>query len=316
MAMSTPFDRCAECGSDVRSVQKPLYRKGLQRYSIRVRLTFRFLAVTLASAVMALNLNTLVHTAGLLPGGFTGITLLLQEVFSTYLNITIPFSLFYWILNIIPAALCFRHVGKKFTLLSIWAIIATGFFTDLFPGLNVTNDILLCAVFGGLINGSQICLCLFAGATTGGTDFISILISEKTGKSTWNLIFAMNCCVLLTFGLLFGWDRALYSVIFQYASTQIINLLDMRLRKSTMLIISEKKAEIVELIKNFAHHDATVFKGEGGYQGAPREMIYSVVSKDQVEPLYRAIKKIDEHAFVNILETKLLKGRFFMKKHD
>ena len=265
---------------------------------------------------MALNLNTLVHAAGLLPGGFTGITLLLQEVFSTYLGIQIPFSLFYWILNIIPAALCFKHVGKRFTLLSIWAIIATGLFTDLFTGLKVTNDILLCAVFGGLINGTQICLCLFAGATTGGTDFISILISEKTGKSAWNLIFAMNCCVLVTFGLLFGWDRALYSVIFQYASTQVINLLDIRMRKSTLLIISDKKTEIVEMIKSTAHHDATLFKGEGGYQGAPREMIYSVVSRDQVEPLYRAIKKIDENAFVNVLETKLLKGRFFMKKHD
>ncbi len=265
---------------------------------------------------MALNLNTLVHTAGLLPGGFTGITLLLQEVFGTYLNVKIPFSLFYWILNIIPAALCFRHVGKNFTILSIWAIIATGLFTDLIPGLQVTNDILLCTIFGGLINGSQICLCLFAGATTGGTDFISILISEKTGKSTWNMIFAMNCCVLAIFGLLFGWDRALYSILFQYTSTQVVNLLDMRLRKSTLLIISDKQKEIVELIKTLAHHDATIFKGEGGYKGAPREMIYSVVSKNQVEPLYRAIKKIDENAFVNVLETKLLKGRFFMKKRD
>ncbi|MCR4715016.1 MAG: YitT family protein [Treponemataceae bacterium] len=276
----------------------------------------RFIQVTLAAAIMALNLNTFVHAAGLLPGGFTGITLLLQEVFSTHLGITIPFSLFYWILNIIPAALCFKHVGKKFTLLSIWAIIATGLFTDLFTGLKVTNDILLCAVFGGLINGSQICLCLFAGATTGGTDFISILISEKTGKSAWNLIFALNCCVLFVFGLLFGWDRALYSIIFQFASTQVVNLLDMRMRKSTLLIISDKKDEIVELIKTSTNHDATLFKGVGGYHGAPREMIYSVVSKNQIEPLYRAIKKIDENAFVNVLETKLLKGRFFMKKRD
>lgn len=265
---------------------------------------------------MALNLNTFVHSAGLLPGGFTGITLLLQEVFSTYLGINIPFSLFYWILNIIPAILCFKYVGKKFTLLSIWAIIATGLFTDFIPGLEVTNDVLLCTIFGGLINGIQICICLFAGATMGGTDFISILISEKTGKTAWNLIFAINCCVLAVFGLLFGWDRALYSILFQYASTQIVNLLDRRLQKSTLLIVSDKKTEIVNLIKTFANHDATLFKGEGGYKGAPREMIYSVVSKDQVEPLYRAIKKIDENAFINVLETKLLKGRFFLKKRD
>ena len=82
------------------------------------------------------------------------------------------------------------------------------------------------------------------------------------------------------------------------------------------MIISDKKEEIVSWIKEVTHHDATIFRGEGGYQGAPREMIYTVVSREQVEPLFRAIKKIDENAFVNVLDTRALKGKFFMQKRD
>ena len=164
---------------------------------------------------MAVNLNTFVHAVGLLPGGFTGITLLIQEVFAKYLNIKIPFVLFYWGLNVVPALICFRYVGKRFTLLSLWAIVASGLFTDLIPGLDVTNDVLLCCTFGGIINGIAISFCLLAGATSGGTDFISIYVSEKTGRSIWNYILFFNVLVLAIFGLLFGWNRALYSIIFQ-----------------------------------------------------------------------------------------------------
>lgn len=276
----------------------------------------RFFLVSAAACLMAVNINTLVHTAGLLPGGFSGITLLLQEVFKTYLNIEIPYSLVYWLMNSVPAAICFKYVGHKFTLLSLWMIILSGLLTDILPGLNVTNDILLCAIFGGIVNGMSICLCLFAGATSGGTDFISIIVSEKTGKSIWNYIFCSNVFVLLIFGLIFGWNRALYSIIFQYASTQILNLLYKRYRKSTLLIVSEKSDEIVPRIRELTHHDATVFTGEGGFTGASRKMIYTVVSSDEEGTVIHAAKEVDPKAFINILQTKVLKGNFFMKKND
>ena len=263
---------------------------------------------------MAVNINTFVYTAELLPGGFTGITLLIQNVFQEFFHIKIPFSLFYWLLNIIPAAVCFKFVGKRFTLLSILMIFISGAATDFIPGFFVTDDILLCSIFGGIINGISVCLCLFAGATSGGTDFISIYFAEKKGFSIWNYIFAGNCILLALFGILFGWDKALYSIIFQFATTQVINILYKRYQKSTVLIISEKKDEIVSHIKSVTNHDATLFTGVGGYEGAQRTMIYTVVSTEQEESLFHEIKRIDPDAFVNVLETKALRGKFFMKK--
>ena len=283
---------------------------------VKTRLLLRFLLVTAGALLMAVNLNTFVHAAGLLPGGFTGISLLIQEVFFKYLNIHIPFTLFYWGLNIIPALLCFRYVGKRFTLLSVWAIISSGLFTDLLPGLNVTDDVMLCTIFGGIINGIAISMCLLAGATSGGTDFISIYVSEKTGRSIWNHIFIFNVVILATFGLLFGWGRALYSIIFQFASTQILNFLYKRYQKSTILIISDKTEELIHVIREVTGHDATLFTGKGCYQGAERKMLYTVVSSDEEDKLLRSIKKTDPTAFVNILQTKMLKGNFIMKKQD
>lgn len=276
----------------------------------------RFFLIIIGAILMALNINTLVHSAGLLPGGFSGITLLVQEIFGKYLGITIPYSLFYWALNIVPAIICFKTVGKNFTLYSILMIILSGLLTDIIPGMNITDDILLCAIFGGIINAVAVTLCLFAGATSGGTDFISIYISQKTGKSAWGLIFGLNCCVLFIAGLLFGWDRALYSIIFQYSSTQVLNLLYKRYNKTTLLIISNRHDEIYKLIKSLTNHDATLFTGKGCYEGAERQMLYTVVSSEEASGLIKEIKKIDEHAFINVLQTKDLMGRFFVKSRD
>ncbi|MCR4741261.1 MAG: YitT family protein [Treponema sp.] len=280
------------------------------------RLILRFFLVTLSAALMAVNINTFVYTGGLLPGGFTGIVLLIQEVFQKYLSINIPFSLFYWILNAIPAIICFKYVGKRFTLLSLWMIIASGLFTDFIPGLKVTDDILLCAVFGGIVQGAAISLSLLAGATSGGTDFISIFVSERTGKSAWNYIFAGNCIVLTIFGLIFGWNRALYAIIFQFVTTQIINVIYKRYQKVTLLIITDKVDQVYQVIHDTTNHDATIFTGKGCYKGAERKMIYTVISSDAQGRLIKNIKKEDKTAFINIIQTKTLSGNFYMKKND
>lgn len=281
-----------------------------------MKLLLRFLLVTAGAFLLAAGIRTFVHTAGLLPGGFTGIALLLQEVFSRFLGLRVPFSAFYWGLNIVPAAVCFRYVGRRFTLLSIWAIVASGLFTEILPGFGFTRDAILCSVFGGIVNGAAVSLCLLAGATSGGTDFISIYVSEKTGRSVWNHIFVGNVAVLLVFALLFGWTRALYSIVFQFASTQILNALYRRCQKSTLLIVTDSPAEVVRTIRETTGHDATLFRGEGCYTGAERNMLYAVVSGDEEERLVRQVKKIDPGAFVNILQTKMLKGNFIMKKQD
>lgn len=279
----------------------------------------RLLLVILGGILLALNIVVFARTANLFPGGFTGISLLIQNIFQKYFNISLPYSAINYILNAIPIFIGIKYIGKKFTLFSVIMIFVSGIFTDLFANFSffhVTDDLLLCSVFGGIVNGGAISLCLFAGASSGGTDFISIFISEKTGKSAWNLIFAFNCCVLFTAGLLFGWDKALYSIIFQFTSTQIINTLYKKYEKTTLLIITEKPAEIYAKIKELTNHAATVFEGRGEFSGKTKKMVYTVVSSSESGKLEKALRSVDPEAFINVLQSKEIIGRFFKRAND
>jgi len=135
------------------------------------------------------------------------------------------------------------------------------------------------SVFGGIINGFAISLCLNVGTTTGGTDFISIYFSHIKGIDTWNYILLGNVVILLIAGGLFGWSIALYSIIYQFCSTQVIQFMYKRYQKMTLFIISDKSEEIYHAIKNTTNHDATLFKGIGCYEEKERTLIYSVIVK-------------------------------------
>lgn len=285
----------------------------------KLLLVRRILLVILGSFIMALNVNSFVHSAGLFPGGFTGVTLLLQEIFLKYLNVHIPYSVVLYAFNVIPVFIGFKFIGKKFTILSLLMIILSGLLTDLLANiawLNITNDFLLCAVFGGIVNAVAVCCCLLAGSSSGGTDFIAIFISEKTGKSAWGYILSFNVCVLVAAGLLLGWNKALYSIIFQYVSTQTINLIYKKYAKTTLLIITDKPTEIYEIIKANTNHDVTVFEGRGGYSGSIHQMVYTVVATSESGALEKEIRKVDPNAFINVMESKEIIGRFFKRAND
>lgn len=272
--------------------------------------------VTLGSALFALNINTFVHTAGLFPGGFSGLTLLLQEIFRRFLGIEIPYTAINLLLNAFPVYISFRFIGKKFTLLSCLSILLTSVLTDLLPGMSITSEPILVCIFGGIMNGCAILLCLLAGGTSGGTDFISIYLSEQHGKDSFNIILMGNVTMLTIAGVLFGWERALYSILFQYASTQLLHMLYKRYQQQTLLIITEQPEEVYRVIKDITHHGATLFKGTGLYEHQERTMIYSVVAADEVKRVVASVRAVDSHAFVNSIKTNSLTGRFYRRPND
>jgi uncharacterized membrane-anchored protein YitT (DUF2179 family) len=206
-------------------------------------------------------------------------------------------------------------------------VAVTGLLTDWLPAMNSSwhilfidfinlHDTLLSAVFGGILNAVAICLCLYAGATSGGTDFIAIYISEKYRRDAWNYILAGNCVILVVAGYLFSMNKALYSIIFQYVSTLTIGVLYRNYQQSTLMIITDMPKEISELINKMTGHGATRFDGFGCYENNTRIMIYSVVTASQVKKLIPAIKKIDNDAFINVVKTEQLSGHFYQRPRD
>ena len=276
----------------------------------------RIVLVILGSALYAFNVNTFVHAAGMFPGGFSGTTLLLQEIFHRFLGLEIPYTVINLLLNGIPVYISFRFIGRKFTLLSCLAILLTGLLTDLMPGIPVTSEPILVSVFGGLLNGCAISLCLLAGATSGGTDFISIYLSEQHGKDSFNLILGYNVVILSIAGLLFGWERALYSILFQYTSTQVLHTLYKRYQQQTLLIVTERPKEVYDTIKEVTNHGATLFHGTGLYEHKDRTMVYSVVSADEVKRVITNVRSVDPRAFINSIKTNSLTGQFYRRPND
>lgn len=195
-------------------------------------------------------------------------------------------------------------------------ILLSGFLVDFIPEIFITNDILLAAIFGGCINAFSIFLCLKAGATSGGTDFVAIYISEKFSKDAWNYILSFNVIILCVSGALFGWENALYSIFFQFASTQMLGYTYKRYQTVTLFVITNKTDEIYDTIKATTNHDATLFKGTGCYEKAERDLIYSVVSGEDVRKLMPKIKEKDPSAFINIVKSKQTLGKFYRKPND
>ena len=151
----------------------------VQIHKVRKIMGLRVVIIAVAALIMAININTFVHTGGLLPGGASGLTLLLQEIGIKFFHVTIPYTVINILINAFPIYIGFRHIGKKFTLLSVFVILLTSILADILPPYVITQDILLISIFGGLINGFAISMCLLMDSTSGGTDFIAIYLSEK-----------------------------------------------------------------------------------------------------------------------------------------
>lgn len=180
------------------------------------------------------------------------------------------------------------------------------------PAYVFTKDVLLISVFGGLINGFAISLCLNVGTTTGGTDFISIFLSQQKGIDAWNYILAGNVLMLVVAGALFGWSIALYSIIYQFCSTQIIQALYKRYQKETMFIISDKSNEIYRAIRERTNHDATLFQGIGCYEEKQKTLIYSVINSEAKGSCFRLSVRLIPMLLSMLCGQKNLRGVFMI----
>ena len=253
----------------------------------------RLIVVCLASVLMALNIKSFVRTGGLYPGGATGLSLLIQRGAQMYLGLALPYTVINVILNAIPIYIGFRFIGKKFTLYSCLCIVLTSVLTDVIPGIAITSDVLLISIFGGIINGFAISLCLLMGSTTGGTDFISIYLSEKKGMDAFNIILGLNAVILVAAGFMFGWDKALYSIIFQFASTQVLHALYKKYQQETFFIVTNQGEQVYQAISKATNHGATILDGEGPYEHTERQVVYSVVSSAESKKVRKAVKEAD-----------------------
>ncbi len=302
----------------------------MKRYRIDLA---RYAVLTIASLIMAVDYRTFVDWGGLYPGGAAGLALLVQrysQVVCNFVgwNVTVPFGPINLILNAIPVWIGFKYIGKRFTIQSLYVIFLSGFLTDLVPVeyiqsfiseadlLSLKTDPFLTSLFGGIIFGFAISLCLRCNATSGGMDFIAIYLSEKKGRETWNIVLAFNAAILILGGFRFGWTGALYSIVYQFVYLQVIHLMYRTYQYQTLTIVTTRPEKVCEAIYRISHHGATVMDGRGAYKGEPKGVVMSVVAADDTPHIYALCKSIDPDAFINTVSTSRVIGRFYLRPRD
>ena len=267
----------------------------------------------LAAFIAAININTFINDGNIVPSGFSGIALLITRLADKYSFFCPSYSVLYIALNIPAVILVIKTVGKKFTIISLIDVVFTSLFVGILPKFHITNDFLLAAVFGGIINGFSNSLVLAADGSGGGIDFITIYAAKKYKKSFWNEAMLINATIIAIAALAFGLEAALYSIIYQFVCTQVINFADSRYKRSSLIIISEKSEEICNAVYRDFHHTVTIWQGVGGYTSSNRKVLYTVCGQYETNALVTKILSIDPKAFVNITQSQKVIGNFHEK---
>lgn len=252
----------------------------------------------------------------LYPAGVSGISRLTSDLLKDFLSIGIPYQVFYFSANIVLAVLVYKYIGKYFTIFSVVQTTLVSILSGLFPRFIVVDDILLLAAFGGVINGFGCGLALKNNASTGGFDFISIYLSNKYNKSMWNIIFGVNCIIVFIAGIVYGWKLAMYSMVFQFCSTQVVNRMHKRFTHQALNIITKKPDEVTSEIFKNTRHGITEVKAMGAFKHEESTMLYMVINSYQVDEVVRSILKADETAFISINNVNKVIGNYYQKPLD
>lgn len=274
------------------------------------------LMVCCSSFLYAIAMKAFVETGSLFPGGFAGLSRLIVSVGDSFLNVTIPFGVIYFTLNLIPTFLVFKTVGKRFTLFSVIQFSLTSFLVSILPTFPVTDDLLLISIFGGIIAGTAISIALVANASSGGTDFIAIYLSKRLNKPSWSYIMFYNVTLLAIVGLLFSWELSMYSIIYQFCSNQIVQTLHTRFKLSTLVIITDKPDEVSIAMFKACRHGITKLDAEGMYSHSNKSMLYMIANEFQVDTLVRSIKETDPCAFITITKTEKIVGNYYQLPYE
>ena len=278
------------------------------------RTVWNYLLLIVGGIIFAVNMNTFIAAGDLVPGGFSGLSILIQSIGRTYFHVEIPFSVLNISLNALPAFIAYRYVGKRFTILSCAHIFFSSVLVDLLPVYEIVDDPLLISIFGAILGGVGVVLILNSGASSGGTDFIAMAVSAKFKVSNafhYSLYFSAT--VILIYGLLFGMDKALYSIIYQFCYTQVLSLLYRRYHKKTLFIITEQPDAVSDALIRLTHHSATVWEGYGAYTKEPKFVVYTVLSDNDIRKISRYIDANLPGTFVNVIHSTEVIGNFFIQ---
>ncbi|MGE5328795.1 MAG: YitT family protein [Deltaproteobacteria bacterium] len=266
--------------------------------------------VILGALLAAIGLELFLIPNNIIDGGIIGISI----IFS-YLS-KIPLGFFIFLLNLPFLFIGYKQIGKTFALMTLLGVAALSVFTYFLRfQSSVTQDLLLSTAFGGIFLGIGVGTIIRNGGSLDGTEIISILINRKISFSVGEIVMFFNIFILLSAGFVFGWERAMYSLLTYFIAYKAIDsTIEGFEQMKAVTIISSKPREIQESIYSRLGRNITFLYGKSGYTGIYKEIIYCVISRLELAKLKKIVLDFDPDAFIAIEHVSDVVGRRFKKK--
>lgn len=263
----------------------------------------------------AISLNLFLIKANVYASGFTGIAQLMTSIFTDFLGIPgLSTGLILFILNIPVAILGWYKVGKGFTVYSAISVAFTTLFLELIPVVELSNDIILNAVFGGVMGGFGVGITLKWGASTGGLDIIAMILSRMKDRPIGTYFLFINGAIIALAGFLYEPENALYTLLTLYVTTRVIDAIHTRHEKLTAMIITNKAADLEQAIHGQMVRGITTLPARGAFTQQDKHMLVMVITRYELYDLQHVISEVDPQAFTNIVQTTGIFG--FFRKDD
>ena len=254
----------------------------------------------LGGAIYAAGVYLFAKAAEFAPGGITGLAILINH----YLK-SVPIGIITLVLNIPIALFSYKVLGKRFFIKSVKTMVIVAVLLDfVFPHLTqYSGDPLMAALFGGAFLGIGLALIYMRGSSTGGTDFIILSIRKKRSHiSIGQITLIIDGVIISLGGLVFGRiDAVLQGLVMTVTSTIVIDKIMYGVSSGkSLMIITEKGAEISKEITNVVGRGVTQMTGKGAYSGLEKQVLVCACSKSQTYKVREVVRRIDDKALVII----------------
>lgn len=272
------------------------------------RIIFDYLGITAGSAITAFGLVLFLIPNKIAAGGISGLATIIF-----YLS-GIPVGIMMLIINVPLFIVAVRVLGRSFGARTLYGMISLSIFIDIFRPVfkALTGDLLLAAIWGGLVGGVGLGIVFNFRGTTGGTDLVARLINHYTGLTVGQSLLLADGLVVFMAGLFFNVEVALYAALTIFINSKTIDIVQegMGLTKAAF-IISSHSGNIREEIISGLNRGVTVLQGYGGYTGEEKDVLLCIISRSEVTRLKRMVHEIDRNSFVIITNVHEVLGEGF-----
>ena len=276
-----------------------------------------YLLLTAGTFFMAVGINVIYEPLSMVTGGFSGIGILVKKLTQTARWSGIPVGMTTLLLNIPLFIWGYSQKGKVFVKKTVYAASCFSFFLLIIPTFDIVKqDYLMAALVGGLLNGTGIGLVFSQGASTGGSDLLSVLTAKiLPGLSASERLILIDTLIVAAGVFIFGLEIGLYAVVAVFVTGKVSNaILDGLKFAKIAYIISDPPEEISEHILRELGRGLTGLEGQGMYSEKHKMVLMCVVSKKEAVLLKDIVKNADNEAFLILSEAKEVLGEGFWRE--